>query len=102
MFSEYIRKDTAWTCEVYIYEESISINMGKMTWILDEIENCVIVTRVIDTGEQDEDQQAVLKVSRVSRDNPLQGITEIRASLDMLEKELRNGEKPEIQTKTTK
>jgi hypothetical protein len=73
--------------------------MGKMTWVLDEIENCVIVTRVVDTGEQDEDQQPVLKVSRVSRDSTFQGITEIRASLDMLEKELRNGEKAETKTK---
>ncbi len=73
--------------------------MAKFTWVLDEIENCVIVTRVVDIGEQDENQQAILKVSRVSRATAYEGISEIRASLDMLEKELKNGEKQESKPK---
>ncbi len=73
--------------------------MGKMTWVLDDIEDCVIVTRIIDTGEQDENQQAILRVRRISRPTSYDGINEIRSSLDMLEKELRNGEKEEKKTK---
>jgi hypothetical protein len=66
--------------------------MTKYVWSLDQIDDCVIVTRVIDTGEQGEDQGAILKLSRISRQDAFQGINEIRVSLDLLEKELRNGE----------
>jgi hypothetical protein len=65
----------------------------KYEWKLDQIEDCVIVTRIVDTGEQTEDQQSILKVSRISRQDAFQGINEIRVSLDLLEKELRNAEK---------
>jgi len=66
--------------------------MVKHVWSLDQIDDCVIVTRVVDTGEQTEDQQPILKVSRISRANAFAGINEIRSSLDMLEKELKNDE----------
>ena len=69
--------------------------MAKFTWILDEIENTVIVTRVVDTGEEDEAQQPILKMSRVSRDDAFMGINEIRSSLDMLERELKTSAKEE-------
>jgi hypothetical protein len=69
-----------------------AIRLVKYEWKLDQIEDCVIVTRIVDTGEQTEDQQSILKVSRISRLDAFQGINEIRVSLDLLEKELRNAE----------
>ncbi len=76
--------------------------MAKYTWSLDEIDDCVIVTRVVDTGEQSEDQQAILKISRISRANAHAGINEIRSSLDMVEKELKLSQEAEKPTKTAK
>jgi hypothetical protein len=76
--------------------------MGKMTWILDEIEDCVIVSRVVDSGEEDQDKQPILKVSRISRKTVYEGIAEIRASLDMLEKELKDSEKDDKKTTKSK
>lgn len=64
--------------------------MVKYRWELDQIENMVIVTRVVDSGEEDEAQQPILRLSRVARDDAFMGINEIRVSLDMLEKQLKN------------
>lgn len=75
--------------------------MPKLTWTLDPIEDCVIVSRVIDTGDTDDDDQPILKVSRHSREDMFLGIQEIRASLDMLEKELRAQEKKGKEPKKT-
>ena len=66
--------------------------MVKHVWSLEDIDDCVIVTRVVDTGEETEDQQPILKLRRISRPNAFAGINEIRSSLDMLEKELKNDE----------
>lgn len=63
--------------------------MVKYRWELDPIENMVIVTRIVDSGEEGEDQHPILKLSRVARDNAIDGLNEIRVSLDLLEKELR-------------
>jgi len=76
--------------------------MAKYVWSLDQIDDCVIVTRVIDSGEEGEDQQPILKLRRISRANAFAGINEIRSSLDMLEKELKNDEIEEKKTKTAK
>lgn len=71
----------------------------KFRWEMEQIENVVIVTRVVDSGEDGEDQQAILKLSRVARDTPFDALNEIRASLDMFEKELKASEEA---SKTTK
>lgn len=68
--------------------------MTKFRWELDEIDDCVIVTRVVDSGEVAEDKTPILKVNRISRPDAFGGIAEIRASLDLLEKELKNAESP--------
>lgn len=67
------------------------LNM-KFRWELDQIENVIIVTRVVETGEVDESQQSILKLSRVGRDSPFDALNEIRASLDMLEKQFKADE----------
>jgi hypothetical protein len=68
------------------------IELVKYRWELEDIDDCVIVTRVVDSGEEAEDGATLLRTRRISRQDAFQGINEIRVSLDLLEKELRNGE----------
>jgi hypothetical protein len=68
------------------------IELVKYRWELEDIDDCVIVTRVVDSGEGAEDGGVLLRTRRISRQDAFQGINEIRVSLDLLEKELRNGE----------
>jgi len=78
----------------------------KYRWELEDIDDCVIVTRVVDSGEEAQDGGSLLRTRRISRQDAFQGINEIRVSLDLLEKELRNGEKQDqdekIKTKLSK
>ena len=80
--------------------------MVKYRWELEDIDDCVIVTRVVDSGEEAQDGGSLLRTRRISRQDAFQGINEIRVSLDLLEKELRNGEKQDqdekIKTKLSK
>ena len=82
------------------------IGLVKYRWELEDIDDCVIVTRVVDSGEEAENGGLLLRTRRISRQDAFQGINEIRVSLDLLEKELRNGEKHDqdekIKTKLSK
>lgn len=76
--------------------------MVKFRWEMDEIDDCVIVTRVVDSGEVAEDKTPILRVNRISRPDAFAGIAEIRSSLDLLEKELKNAETPKPTEKPKK
>lgn len=69
--------------------------MVKYRWEMEDIDDCVIVTRLVDSGEEAEGGGTLLKVRRISRPDGFGAIAEIRASLDVLEKELKNAETPE-------
>ncbi len=64
----------------------------KMVWTLDEIEDCIIVSRQVEV-EKDEDGNSIFRTSRRTRENLPLAIQEIRASLDAVLKQAEKSSK---------